>query len=265
MFKNPISDSDLYKKLINFEFSKTDDELTFAQRLQRENLWSERLTEEVIFEYKRFLFLAATCSHPITPSEKVDQAWHLHLLYSSSYWDDLCNKVLKFPLHHNPTKGGDKEQAKFIDWYAKTLESYERVFAEKPSKGIWEAVSERFPVNDSTAEKGKLKKKIRCSLHIFTILFFIILFLVFLGAFQLPFIFIIPYFLAGLFFYNMVFGKRCDQCCRNNAMEVISKKELGNKRTVISKCKYCQHHTTVVSDTTPAGGGGCGGCGCGGS
>ncbi len=41
-------------------------------------------------EYRRFAFLAATAGHPVTPSDAVDQAWHLHLTYSRDYWDRFC-------------------------------------------------------------------------------------------------------------------------------------------------------------------------------
>ncbi|MEK6230809.1 MAG: hypothetical protein N2A42_03075 [Luteolibacter sp.] len=33
-------------------------------------------------EYKRFVALAMLAGHPVTPSEEVDQAWHLHLVYT---------------------------------------------------------------------------------------------------------------------------------------------------------------------------------------
>ena len=56
--------------------------LPFAERLARENGWSRSHAERVVGEYKRFCFLAATAGHTVTPSDAVDQAWHLHLTYS---------------------------------------------------------------------------------------------------------------------------------------------------------------------------------------
>jgi hypothetical protein len=95
-------------------------------------------------EYRRFVFLAMEAGHPVTPSEQVDQAWHLHLLYTRSYWDDLCGQVLGRPLHHGPTQGGPAEGAKFHDWYRATLDSYERIFGRRPPADIWPEPAARF-------------------------------------------------------------------------------------------------------------------------
>src|SRR5689334_16054326 len=107
----------LLDRLNAFEFDEPGTELTFARRLARENGWSLAYAERVIEEYQRFLFLACAAEHVVTPSEQVDQAWHLHLTYTRSYWDNLCRNVLCQPLHHGPTKGGNAEQEKFVDLY----------------------------------------------------------------------------------------------------------------------------------------------------
>lgn len=62
----------------------------FADRLARENGWSLGFAERVVVEYKKFVFLCMTAGHPCTPSEHVDQAWHLHLAYTRSYWTRMC-------------------------------------------------------------------------------------------------------------------------------------------------------------------------------
>lgn len=121
-----------------------DAEVTFAQRLARENGWSQEYAGRVIGEYKRFLFLAATCQHVVCPSEQVDQAWHMHLTYTRSYWDDLCRRVLGRPLHHSPTKGGRAELTKFIDLYNQTLDSYVAAFGQAPPADIWPPPRQRF-------------------------------------------------------------------------------------------------------------------------
>ena len=119
-------------------------EFTFTQRLARENGWSEAFAARVIREYKRFVALCMLAGHPCTPSEHVDQAWHLHLTFTRSYWEHMCQGVLGRPLHHNPTKGGDAEQDKFDDWYARTLESYRSLFNEEPPADIWTPADQRF-------------------------------------------------------------------------------------------------------------------------
>ena len=118
--------------------------LSFSKRLARDNGWTLAFAQRVVLEYKRFVYLAATCGHPVTPSDEVDQAWHLHLVYTRSYWDELCGEVLGFALHHGPTKGGAAEGHKFQDWYARTLQSYAAAFGTLPPADIWPAAAVRF-------------------------------------------------------------------------------------------------------------------------
>jgi uncharacterized protein (TIGR04222 family) len=75
--------------------------------------------------------------HPVSPSDAVDQAWHLHLLYTQSYWERFCKESLGWPLHHHPSKGGRQEREKFGEWQSKTLASYRRLFGEEPPADIW--------------------------------------------------------------------------------------------------------------------------------
>src|SRR5688572_31481175 len=99
-------------------------QLTFTKRLARENGWSLAYADRVVHEYKRFVFLCMTAGHKCTPSDQVDQAWHLHMVYTESYWTRMCGHVLRRPLHHGPTRGGESEDDKYVDWYDRTKESY---------------------------------------------------------------------------------------------------------------------------------------------
>jgi hypothetical protein len=134
----------LWNRLRDFEFDESGVHLTFTDRLARDNGWTFEFAERVVEEYRRFILLAATAGHPVTPSEEVDRAWHLHLAYTRSYWDDLCGEVLGFPLHHGPTTGGEAEDAKYADWYERTLRSYEHTFNAPPPSGIWPPPHLRF-------------------------------------------------------------------------------------------------------------------------
>lgn len=107
----------LYLRLKAFDLDVERSELPFSARLARENGWSQDYARRVIEEYKRFLFLVSVSDQMLTPSEAVDEAWHLHLTYSKSYWDDLCGKVLERPLHHQPTEGGQAQGAHFRECY----------------------------------------------------------------------------------------------------------------------------------------------------
>ncbi|AKI99522.1 hypothetical protein ATI61_109278 [Archangium gephyra] len=149
--------SELWTKLAGFNLDSGDELLTFERRLARENGWTPGYSRRVLEEYKRFVFLCCEAGHPCTPSDQVDQAWHLHLTYTRSYWEELCQKVLQRPLHHHPTQGGAKEGAKFNDWYARTLESYERLFGQKAPADIWPPAAERFGV-DPFAQRVNLKR-----------------------------------------------------------------------------------------------------------
>ena len=143
---------DLWRKICAFELDSTGDALTFTQRLAHENGWSQGFARRVVEEYKRFVFLAMTAGHEVTPSDAVDQAWHLHLLYTRSYWDGLCRGVLGRPLHHGPTKGGRDESLRFAIQYQETLSSYREQFGEEPPSDVW-------PHGDSTpARKPRFKR-----------------------------------------------------------------------------------------------------------
>lgn len=99
----------LLREIQNFSLNEEGGSARFAKKLARENGWSQKYAERVVKEYKRFLFLAAASGEEVLPSEEVDQAWHLHLVHTKSYWDDLCGKALGKALHHNPSKDGKSE------------------------------------------------------------------------------------------------------------------------------------------------------------
>ena len=134
----------LWASIEKFEFDLPGVELPFSTRLARENDWSTDFSHRVIGEYRRFLFLTATADHTVSPSDQVDQAWHLHMTYTHSYWHDLCEGVLGWPLHHGPTNGGVEEQETYLNLYADTLATYERTFGDKPPVDIWPDAYRRF-------------------------------------------------------------------------------------------------------------------------
>jgi hypothetical protein len=134
----------LREKIENFQLDEAGAALPFTSRLAREQAWSHAFAGKVAREYLRFIHLAMVAGHPVTPSEQVDHAWHLHLIYTRSYWQKLCRETLGKDLHHGPTNGGRAEGEKFVDWYEKTLESYRRIFGEAPPPDIWPRSSARF-------------------------------------------------------------------------------------------------------------------------
>ncbi|MCR2834604.1 glycine-rich domain-containing protein [Parerythrobacter lacustris] len=136
--------TDLWQRLAAYEIGPRAASLSFADRLARENRWSAEFTRRVIREYKRFCYLAVAAGHEVTPSDAVDQAWHLHLTYSRDYWERFCREVLGVSLHHGPTAGGQAERARYYDQYAATLKAYEDHFGESPPADIWPGAARRF-------------------------------------------------------------------------------------------------------------------------
>ena len=133
----------LWLNLKAFAFDQQD-ALTFTQRLARENNWSLEFARRVVGEYRRFLFLALRAGHPVTPSDEIDQAWHQHLVYTKSYWEELCQGILGRPLHHGPTRGGTTEDHRFEYQYTQTQASYTRWFGHEPPADIWPPAEVRF-------------------------------------------------------------------------------------------------------------------------
>lgn len=137
------SRQELIEAILAFDIDGGAVKLNFAKRLARENQWSLPYAQRVVQEYKRFVALAMVSKRQVTPSEDVDQAWHLHLCYTVSYWERL-HQILPFPLHHHPTQGGQAEGLKFEDQYKSTLHLYREVFGSEPPADIWPSAESRF-------------------------------------------------------------------------------------------------------------------------
>jgi len=116
----------------------------FEQITQFQIGWTLPYAQQCIDEYKKFIYLAMVSKHSVTPSDQVDQVWHLHLTYTQSYWIELCENILNTPLHHGPTQGGQAESTKYRSQYQATLDTYTRVFNEDPPQEIWPDCQQRF-------------------------------------------------------------------------------------------------------------------------
>jgi hypothetical protein len=139
----------MWDKLNEFSLDIPEVAFSFSDRLARENGWTKEYANRVITEYKKFVFLSAVSNKSLTPSDEVDQAWHMHMIYSRSYWNEMCKDILGgFMLHHGPTKGGKLEAERFHDQYQHTLNLYTEVFNETPPSDIWPSVEKRFSPMD---------------------------------------------------------------------------------------------------------------------
>ena len=139
----PKTDPTLWRRLDALSLDMAEASLPFSARLARENGWSQTFAERVAAEYKRFAYLARVCGGDVTPSDEVDQAWHLHLLYTRHYWGPFT-ETLGASLHHGPTEGGAAEGARFREQYARTLAAYEAEFGAPPPADVWPPASVRF-------------------------------------------------------------------------------------------------------------------------
>ena len=145
-------DHPIWVALSHYSIGPEGAALTFTDRLARENGWSAAQAARVVDEYKRFCFLAATGDEEMTPSDAVDQAWHLHLTYSRDYWERFCPDVLGRPLHHGPTAGGAAARHVYFEQYARTLQRYEQVFGQNAPADLWPDAARRL-IDDPRARR----------------------------------------------------------------------------------------------------------------
>ncbi|HLO55586.1 MAG TPA: hypothetical protein VK169_14940 [Saprospiraceae bacterium] len=134
----------LWHKIRSFDIDDSDSTFTFTDRLARENGWTFSYSVRTIEEYKKFIFLLCNSNKQLTPSDQVDQVWHLHLLYTKSYWKELCEKTIQREIHHGSTKGGQKEKEKYNNFYEDTKKTYREIFQSEPPIDIWPTSKVRF-------------------------------------------------------------------------------------------------------------------------
>ena len=142
-FVTPAARDARWRRLLAIDFDDPGATFAFTQRLARDNGWRPAFAARVVEEYRRFAFLCVAGGHEMTPSDEVDQTWHLHLTYTRHYWG-VFTDALGAPLHHNPTAGGPAERARYAENYAATLHAYEHYFGAPPPSDIWPAAKVRF-------------------------------------------------------------------------------------------------------------------------
>jgi hypothetical protein len=87
----------LRNRIESFQHDEPGPALPFASRQAREQGWDHSFAGRVVGEYLRFILLAMDAGHSVMPSGQVDQAWHLHSIYTRNYWENL----LEFGAHWN--------------------------------------------------------------------------------------------------------------------------------------------------------------------
>lgn len=133
---------ELWTKIRSCHPDDVDAAFPFSACLARDNGWSLTYAQKVIVEYQKFAYLSRVSPGIVTPSDEVDQAWHLHLTYTRHYWGPF-KEALGGPLHHMPTKGGAEQNTRFMNAYRETLDLYAAEFGAPPAD-IWPPEEVRF-------------------------------------------------------------------------------------------------------------------------
>lgn len=132
-----LKDETLWSRIQNFSLDAPDSDFPFSKKLAKEENWTLEFAQKAIQEYKKFVYLCCVLPNGASPSETVDKVWHMHLIYTQSYWEEFCPNILKRKLHHHPSKGGVKEKTKHQNWFSDTLRSYREIFQQEAPKDIW--------------------------------------------------------------------------------------------------------------------------------
>lgn len=111
-------------------------EYPLSRRLASEQNWSHEYALRAVEEYRKFIFMCMISKKMCTPSYRVDLVWHLHLIYTRSYWEGMCVRTLGRLIHHEPGTGVAEDETRFTEMYVTTLELYERLFG-LPPEDIW--------------------------------------------------------------------------------------------------------------------------------
>lgn len=163
-----LSDQALWDRITDFSIDEEGAKLPFLKRLARENKWSYVFALEAMDEYKKFIYLSCVSPTPLTPSEEVDEVWHLHLTYTKNYWDKFCKETLGRPFHHTPTNGDAAEREKFFALYEQTQLIYEKEFETPVPKRFWPTSKKRFGIGLTIFQYSEIPSKLKL---LFSLLF----------------------------------------------------------------------------------------------
>ncbi|TAF32145.1 MAG: hypothetical protein EAZ57_09905 [Cytophagales bacterium] len=120
----------LVNKILSYQFPKG-----FADRLCKEQNWTADFTNLCLQEYLKFMCLASIKPSAV-PSKAIDEVWHLHLIYTKSYWADFLPNYTGKTIHHEPEEPNQTPKTGGRNAYQETLDSYQALFGAYP-KAIW--------------------------------------------------------------------------------------------------------------------------------
>lgn len=100
-------------------------------RIADEHDYSMLYAEGSLREAKRMLYLNTLSSESVSPSVRVDMAWHEMLMFTRFY-QEFCKFLGEF-IHHDPTPGEPDEGR----LYEKTKANYEKFLGITPDPQYW--------------------------------------------------------------------------------------------------------------------------------
>jgi hypothetical protein len=104
---------------------ETFDLAPVGQRLVQDGVFPERMLDEALFEFRRFLGLRAFVPGPIIMfSDHIDQVWHTCIIFTRLY-AALCQQAFGEFIHHEPTMDHDPGRDSKI---AAARALYERIY-----------------------------------------------------------------------------------------------------------------------------------------
>ena len=153
-----MQDRALFETLTTLQLDTSSGRPAFIDRLCLTTGWTRPHARRIIAEYRNFLYLCAVFPEPMAPSGDVDQVWQLHLTYTQSYWEELCMKILRRPLHHTPVVNGREARARHHVWYERTHRRYLQEFGEAPPADVWCAPQNLFGPGRIECERVNLRR-----------------------------------------------------------------------------------------------------------
>lgn len=119
----------------------------FLGNLMNEQLIDVNTANKWLLEYRKYLVLAYLTNSMVSPSEQVDQVWHLHMTYTQHY-RATCQTLLEKEFKHTPSLGGSSEGKKYEGVYEDTLSFYKAIFLSDPPQDVWETPQQRFEMKN---------------------------------------------------------------------------------------------------------------------
>ncbi|CAN8288542.1 unnamed protein product [Cochlearia groenlandica] len=163
---NPIDISSLEKCTTYDLISAVKRQSSFYSRVLRAHVDNEIIMQEAVGRYKAFLYLFKRnreMSMDVigVPTHDIDLMWHTHLLYPSSYYNDLKKIFGNIVQHEDDTKIVESKQSKKLDnIFSETTTQWEETFGQNYLKANGCLVTVVEKKNDGCVVAAAEKKSV---------------------------------------------------------------------------------------------------------